>query len=120
MTNPGHPHFCDCDECLNGTAKAHKCHARGCPVEVKPELLMCRRHWGRVPRVVQQNIWKHYRPGQCDDKDVTKEWLRAADAAIGAVAVKELLPISTNERTALLSYGFNEARLAQGVVVNRG
>jgi hypothetical protein len=99
---------------------SHTCHARGCDVPCKPELLMCRRHWGRVPRVVQQDVWKHYRPGQCDDKDPSPAWHRAADAAIGAVAVKELRPISKNELTALLSYGFNEARLAQGTVVNRG
>lgn len=68
---------------------AHHCHARGCTKEVKPELLMCLRHWKMVPRPLQLEVWKHYRPGQCDDKNPSEAWHKAADAAIAAVAAKE-------------------------------
>lgn len=67
----------------------HHCHARGCTKEVKPELLMCLRHWKMVPKPLQLEVWKHYRPGQCDDKNPSEAWHKAADAAIAAVAAKE-------------------------------
>lgn len=79
----------------------HHCHARGCVKEIKPELLMCWKHWCRVPRAIQRAVWRHYRPGQCDDKQPSAEWHQAADAAIGAVALKENLSISQNEKLAL-------------------
>jgi hypothetical protein len=72
-----------------GTADAHTCHAIGCTRVVMPELLMCGRHWRMVPRLLQKLVWAHYRPGQCDDKDASKEWVVAANAAIHAVAFKE-------------------------------
>lgn len=51
---------------------------------------MCKRHWGMVPRVLQKAVWLHYREGQCDDKRPSREWFDAADAAINAVADREL------------------------------
>jgi hypothetical protein len=68
---------------------AHTCHAKGCKVEVSPELLMCLKHWRMVPRELQRQVWLHYRPGQCDDRRPSRDWLDAADAAIKAVAEKE-------------------------------
>lgn len=50
---------------------------------------MCPPHWRMVPKDLQQAVWANYRPGQCDDKDVTRAWLDAADAAIEAVWKKE-------------------------------
>ena len=46
---------------------------------------MCLRHWRMVPADLQRAVWKHYRPGQCDDKKPSREWHAAADAAIRAV-----------------------------------
>ena len=80
---------------------SHHCHARGCAVETKPEMLMCLKHWRMVPKNVQRAVWSHYRPGQCDDKDPSEHWHTAADAAIGFVAVKEGKPTSENERVAM-------------------
>jgi hypothetical protein len=65
---------------------AHTCHAIGCAVRVRPELLMCGRHWWMVSRPTQLAVWAAYRPGQCDDKNPSRAWLDAADAAIGEVA----------------------------------
>jgi hypothetical protein len=95
-------HFDDCPP----KELPHRCHARGCSVEVKPELLMCLAHWRRVPSKIQRAVWAAYRPGQCDDKQVSKEWLLAADAAIGHVALKNGGKISENERRALRAFGF--------------
>lgn len=61
---------------------AHRCHAKGCTLKVPPERLMCKRHWFMVPRYLRDRIWATYQPGQCDTKDPSPEWLKAADAAI--------------------------------------
>lgn len=68
----------------------HHCHARGCKVAVPPRMLMCRPHWRRVPKPLQNAVWAHFRPGQEIRKDPTREYLAAAEAAIRAVAILEL------------------------------
>lgn len=70
----------------------HHCHARNCGVSVRPEMLMCRKHWFMVPKTIRDEVWRTYRPGQCDDKRPSAEWHKAADAAIAAVAAKEAKP----------------------------
>lgn len=67
----------------------HHCHARGCLMPTRPEMLMCLRHWRMVPKDLQRQVWATYRPGQCDDKQPSEAWHEAADAAIMAVAKKE-------------------------------
>lgn len=67
----------------------HHCHAEKCEKSVKPELLMCLGHWRMVPKPLQRAIWKAYRPGQCDTKTPSLEWLAAARSAITTVAKKE-------------------------------
>jgi hypothetical protein len=68
---------------------AHRCHARGCKTPVKPQLLMCGRHWALVPVALRWPVIRNYRRGQCDDKRPSAEWVRAARAAIDAVAARE-------------------------------
>jgi hypothetical protein len=84
----------------------HHCHARGCQVEVAPELLMCYKHWRQVPKNIQQAVWVHYRPGQCDDKQPSEHWHVAADAAIGYVAQKEGQKVRDKEVEALSQFGY--------------
>src|ERR1019366_5760370 len=67
----------------------HHCHARGCTTPCVAERLFCPSHWFMVPRSIQADVWKHYRDGQCQDMNPSKEWHAAADAAIGFVAMKE-------------------------------
>lgn len=67
----------------------HTCHARNCDKEVKPELLMCLKHWKMVPKKLQKQVWKYYRPGQCYDKNPSWQWLASARLAIEAVAEQE-------------------------------
>lgn len=85
----------------------HTCHARGCGIAVKPEMLMCRRHWFKVPQKIRDAVWEHYRDGQCDDKQPSEAWHEAADAAIGAVAAKEGQPVRVAEVNALNALGFH-------------
>ena len=67
----------------------HYCHALSCKVPVPPRMLMCLRHWKKVPRDVQSDVWKYYRPGQEQDKQPTVDYVSAALSAIFAVADKE-------------------------------
>ena len=67
----------------------HLCHARGCRVAVPPKLLMCLRHWRMVPKALQAEVWRTYRPGQEIDKDPSAEYMVAQRAAIDAVAAGE-------------------------------
>lgn len=85
---------------------AHTCHARDCQTRVKPELLMCLKHWKKVPLAIRNAVWQHYRPGQCDDKRPSRDWHRAADAAIGIVARMECKPLRKSETEALAGFGF--------------
>lgn len=88
---------------------SHHCHARNCQISVKPELLMCLKHWKMVPRKIQQAIWRYYREGQCDDKNPSTEWHQATNAAIGYVAEKEGLPLRPSEQEALNASGFGRS-----------
>ena len=77
---------------------------------------MCYAHWKKVPRKIQLAVWKHYRAGQCDDKDFTREWAQAADAAIGYIAMLESQPIRNVEVEAMLTFGVK----VTGELVARG
>lgn len=65
---------------------AHLCHARGCNIGCRPEMLMCYGHWRRLPVALQRAVWSAYVPGQCELKPPpSTAWHAAADAAIAAV-----------------------------------
>jgi hypothetical protein len=67
----------------------HLCHARGCGNPVPPRLLMCLRHWRMVPIDIQRRVWKHFRPGQENDKRPSPEYIEVMKEAIEVVAKKE-------------------------------
>lgn len=67
----------------------HHCHAHGCKAHCPPEHLMCWHHWRMVPKDMQNAVWKAYRPGQCQDKQVSAEWENAANMAILFVKAAE-------------------------------
>lgn len=64
----------------------HLCHAQDCARPCRPEKLMCRPCWDLVPGHLKVAVLRTYRPGQCDDKRPSREWIHAAKAAIQAVA----------------------------------
>lgn len=70
-------------------AVEHTCHAQNCERAVPPKLLMCGNHWRMVPHGLQRAVWATYRPGQEIDKCPSADYLKAARAAIEAVAAKE-------------------------------
>lgn len=72
-------------------ALTHTCHAIGCTTPCKPEQLMCRLHWSRVPGLVQPIVYAFFRKGQCDDKQPSAEWTAAAMCAVVMVALRSKL-----------------------------
>ena len=67
----------------------HHCHATGCRVAVPPEMFMCRRHWFALPAAMRNDIYRTYRPGQCDDWHISHAYANAARAAVRFIAAKE-------------------------------
>lgn len=67
----------------------HTCHATGCTVRSPPTMFMCKRHWFMLPKALRDDIWRTYRPGQCDDWNITKAYADAARAAVRFIAAKE-------------------------------
>lgn len=59
--------------------KTHLCVAEGCLRRVKTTMLMCRKHWRRLPKPIQEEVWKHYKP---DTHTATQEYRRAHRDAV--------------------------------------
>ena len=108
-TDPNPPPGARCRLCgrVAPGEPGHHCHARGCTVAVKPELLCCGFHWRMVPHAIRRAVWSAYRPGQCDDKNPSESWHRAADAAIGYVALHEKRSVRVVEADALRAFGYD-------------
>jgi hypothetical protein len=68
---------------------SHSCHAINCNKNVPPEMFMCKKHWYMVPKHLRDSVWAFYRPGQCDDFNISAGYAEAAKDAIKAVAGKE-------------------------------
>lgn len=68
---------------------AHTCHATDCTIVVSPQMFMCKRHWYMLPKAMRDEIWRTYRPGQCDDWRISHEYAEAARTAVQYIAKKE-------------------------------
>jgi hypothetical protein len=81
----------------------HHCHAVDCEEQVPPRLHMCLKHWRMVPKLVQDLIWAHYRPGQENDKRPSADYICTAFVSVSCVALKEgkklpsLIPENANQ-----------------------
>lgn len=97
----------------------HLCHALGCRVRTAPKLLMCRHHWGMVPKTLQTRVWATYVPGQEITKIPSAEYLDAAMAAINAVAELERRkkPEVAVTRAAVLTTAVYPGLFGSGAVV---
>ena len=67
----------------------HTCHATACTTTVPPVMFMCKRHWFSLPKRLRDRIWVTYRPGQCDDWNITHAYAEAAREAVTFIANKE-------------------------------
>ncbi len=102
---------------------SHDCHAIDCTAHVPPEMLMCGKHWRRVPRRLQQEVWVNYRRGQCDDWNPSNAYCRAAKAAVIAVAQAEGKVIDPQDPKLILYDLFEQRSDSGGItppVINPG
>lgn len=81
---------------------AHTCHAIGCEVVVRPEMLMCRKHWFTVPLKLRNRVRSTYQDGQCGTFNPTSAYCQAAKAAVITVAEREGRAIDPKEPKILL------------------
>ncbi len=63
----------------------HKCEAKGCTKDTKPDQLMCFYHWRLVPIALQRAVWNAWEKYGA----FTDAHNKAKEAAINAVARKE-------------------------------
>ena len=75
---------------------SHHCHATGCNVAVPPEMFACKRHWYLLPKRLRDAIWAAYRPGQCDDWQISKAYADAAREAVRWLAEKDEIEPDTS------------------------
>lgn len=66
----------------------HLCHAHGCECFVPPRMFVCKKHWKRLRRPMQQAIWREYRPGQENDKRPSLRYLAVQRRAIAELAFR--------------------------------
>jgi hypothetical protein len=59
-------------------AGKHMCHWPTCKTAVPPKLWGCKVHWFKLPKILRDQIWATYRPGQEADKNPSPEYLDAA------------------------------------------
>lgn len=60
----------------------HTCPAAGCTVSVQSDMLMCRKHWFMVPKVLRSRVWRAWDNG---NGAWSQEHRAACAAAIDAV-----------------------------------
>jgi hypothetical protein len=58
----------------------HHCHWPGCPLQVKPAVWGCKKHWYMLPQALRNRIWRTYRSGQEQTKTPSREYVEAARA----------------------------------------
>ena len=68
----------------------HHCHAPNCEVEVPPKLHMCKRHWYMLPKVLRDEIWRTYRPGQERNKNPSAEYMAAFAKSTAYIQQREV------------------------------
>ncbi len=56
----------------------HTCHWPDCNKPVPPAMWGCKAHWFKLPKVLRDEIWKSYRPGQETDKKPSAKYLAVA------------------------------------------
>ena len=76
----------------------HTCHAIECKVKVPPSMLMCKKHWFSVPKVIRDTIWATYRAGQVGDWKPSKEYCEAAKLAVRAAGEAEGRTVTGEEK----------------------
>lgn len=65
------------------------CAAKLCEAEVKPSMLMCKRHWFMVPKRIRDRVWRAWRGLRSDRPHSQAEYDQAVLEAVQAVSKEE-------------------------------
>jgi hypothetical protein len=66
------------------------CPVGGCGTPIPGRMLLCKRHWGKVPRALQRKVWELYVAGQEADRSLIRPgYLEAMTAAVAAAEEAE-------------------------------
>jgi hypothetical protein len=55
-------------------------------------MFMCRKHWFSLSASLRKGVMAAYRPGQCDDLNISQEYADVATKSVVFLAQKEGLP----------------------------
>lgn len=66
---------------------SHTCHAHACLIEVPPVRFCCPKHWYSLRRVMQDAVWREYKPGQENRKDPTARYMAVQQRAVAEIAL---------------------------------
>ena len=69
---------------LNPTTH-HKCAVPNCKTMTLARFLMCSKHWNRVPKELQDEVYKHHQKDQQITGQISQEYIIAANNAIKSV-----------------------------------
>lgn len=59
------------------------CMAKDCTRQIREHLKMCPVHWRKVPKPLQNEVWRNYKVGQTDET-ASPEFMKALEAAVTA------------------------------------
>jgi hypothetical protein len=65
------------------------CPVADCEAPRRPEQLMCRFHWFKVPKAIRNRVWMHWRARQRGDRSAIELHAEASRDAIAAVEAAE-------------------------------
>lgn len=69
-------------------AGRHVCHWPTCNKACPPAMWGCKAHWFKLPKILRDEIWATYRPGQENTKDPSEAYLNAAYAVDRWIALE--------------------------------
>lgn len=70
-----------------GQTRSHHCHG-GCGKQCPPAMWGCKACWFGLPKVIRDEIWATYRPGQEADMTPSPEYLASAEKAQSFLAAR--------------------------------
>lgn len=92
----------------------HECHAHGCRVQVPERFLFCSPHWFATRKVLQNAIWREYRPGQEERKNPSNRYLALQRLCVSELAHRPRGNLAIATEYALQAETFRQRAIDEG------
>ncbi len=77
----------------------HSCHANQCTVPTPRNMLMCKNHWFKVPKDIQDKIWSAFKKNPSEEmRCKSVEYMESCAEAVEYIATLENLQIDNPYR----------------------